>query len=576
MRPFLPARLIILLLGAWCLAAALEPPTGIAAILPGDDEQLPCGGSAVVVARRDGALIAITLEEALPAGDRPLRLLFPGGVPRTATVERRGVRTTALALRIPDVPGAAPLACADSDRAAVGLTVWTAGNASASLEHDGQVAISRGLVSGRYGIPADAPPVRGRAGRELSRYRGPVLELDAAVNDGNQGGAVLDDAGRLLGLVSLGCTRERRLGTAVPLRAVLADLGLDLPLAVPAPPIAAHAALAQAAQAVAPSVALVYLQRPGGLGNPEAVPRPPTAVDQAPLADREGLQRWWNMHYHQQQMFWTDQPVSAVCVDAERGLLITAASNLHGGATQGLVLAPDGGSVPCTVVATHAPLDLALLRAERPLPLTTARLSAARALRLGEAVGIVGRHQVGAEPTLTAGVVSATTRRRLRSDHAFRQTDAEGNYGSLGGPVVSADGALIGLVVMLGPEDDERPWLINSGVTLFVDAAAVAAALPALTAGTSTARGTFVGLGVTMDYSGKRPVVKAVGKDSGAERAGLKPGDLLESVAGVRIHDHMTIVRTLMRRTAGERVEVVVRRGGVPVTLLAELREIQE
>ena len=45
-------------------------------------------------------------------------------------------------------------------------------------------------------------------------------------------------------------------------------------------------------------------------------------------------------------------------------------------------------------------------------------------------------------------MVSATTRLRLRSDYAFRQTDAEGNYGNLGGQVV-AEVAGIGGVDMV-------------------------------------------------------------------------------------------------------------------------------
>jgi serine protease Do len=164
----------------------------------------------------------------------------------------------------------------------------------------------------------------------------------------------------------------------------------------------------------------------------------------------------------------------------------------------------------------------------------------------------------------------------MRSDYAFRQTDAEGNYGNLGGPVITADGAVVGLSVLLGPDDEERPWLINSGVTLFVDGGAVMAALPDLMAGRSTQRGTFVGMGVTMDYSGQRPVVGRIRPGSGAEAAGLRPGDELESVAGVRIADHMSITRTLLRRKAGERVQVVVRRAGNQVPLLVELRDFQE
>lgn len=568
------------LLLTWVLSAgAFEIPTGIIALPAPDDEQAPCGGAAVVLGcDEDGSLRAVTLAEALPVGDI-IRVTLPGGARRQAVVVVRGTSTTAVLLRIAAGPSGTalkPVACADSNGVTVGTTVWTAGNASASLEYDGVVAVSRGIVSGRYDIPFDMPPVRGRAGRVLSQYRGPVLEIDAAVNDGNQGGALLDNAGRLVGLVSLGCARERRLGTAIPLRAILADLGLAPVLERPASGDPEHVALALAAARIAPALALIYLQRPDGLGNSEAVPRPNVAVDEAPLSDREQVQRWWNVYYHQQQMFWTDQPVTAVCVDAQQGLLITAASNLHGGAQQGQILLPTG-PVACSVVAEHLPLDLALLKAERALSLAEVTFAGQQELPIGRSVGIIGRHQVEAGWTFTMGVVSATTRRRLRSDYAFRQTDAEGNYGNLGGPVITAQGAVVGLSVLLGPDTEERPWLINSGVTLFVDGGAVTAALPDLIAGKSTQRGTFVGLGVRVNYvPGQRPHVKTVTPGSGAALAGLKPGDVLDSVDGLRIADHTTIVRTLMRRKAGEKIPVVLRRNGTPMTLLIELKEIPE
>lgn len=565
----------LVLIACFYKAFAYDVPTGIVALSWHDDDKSPCGASAVILERDATGFIAVTLEEALPVPEQKICATFPGGYRRTVTILSRGKKTTAVLLHIEDVAGINPLSCADSDELHIGSTIWTAGNASASLESDGQVAMSRGMVSGRYDIPNDAAPVRGRAGRELSRYRGAVFEIDAAVNDGNQGGAVLDNAGNLVGLVSLGCARERRLGTAIPVRAVLADLGLELPLNVPAPSMVEHRALAAAAESLSPAVVLAYLERPNGLGNPEALIRPNLFVDEAPFVDRERLQNWWNAYYHQQQMFWTDQPICAICVDPARGLLITSASNLHGEATRGSVLL-SSGRVSCVVRATHAPLDLALLQADRPLPVPRMALSTAHALPLGQALGIIGKHQSDSSYTLTSGVVSATTRRRLRSDYAFSQTDAEGNYGNLGGPVIDEHGAVVGMTVLLGPDDTERPWLINSGVTLFVDAAAITAALPSLEAGQSTERGSFIGLGVSMDFTGKKPRIIAIRKGSGAEKAGLAVGDELESVAGMRIIDHMSIVRSLMKRKAGEQIAVVVRRHGAATTVMAELAEISE
>jgi S1-C subfamily serine protease len=499
----------VLVVAAWLAATVgpgMEVPGGLIALPPGPGAQVPCGGTAVVVSD-DG--LALTLEEALPLSGpdpaAPLAVILPDGSRRPATIVRRGLATTAVLLRLAGPPGAAlkPLALADSAALRLGDTVWTAGNVFGAIALNGDPALSRGLVSGRYAIPADEPPVRGRGGRILSAYRGAVLETDAAVNDGNQGGALLDAAGRLVGLVSLGTARERRLGTAVPIDLVLRDLGLDLPLATQAPQDdPTLAALVRAAEAAAPAVALVYLERLTGLGNPEAVPRPPRLVDEAPSYERERLQGWWDAYYHQQQMFYTDQPVTALVVDPAAGLLLTAASNLHGDAERGQVLLPDGATIPCAVLATHQPLDLALLKAERPLPLPALTLADAPRLAVGTPVALIGRHRLDGGHTLTSGVISAANRQDRRTGIAFAQTDAHANYGNLGGAVVDADGAVVGMLVLLGPHEQrwlsaheerwlgahEEHWLgqLNSGVALLVDSAAIRQALPTLIKGQST------------------------------------------------------------------------------------------
>lgn len=563
---------LALLLALANASAALDAPSGVVGLPVAEKEQLPCGGAAVVISA-DG--LALTLEEALPSADgKTLTVILPGGKRRQAVIVKRGTTTTAVLLRISDLPATVtPLTLADSASLHVGDAVWTAGNSFGALEEDGAAAISRGVISGHYIIPADSPPVRGRGGRILSTYRGDVLETDAAVNDGNQGGALLDDAGRLVALVSLGSARERRLGTAIPLHLVLRDLGLErAPESASAPANELGRALVRAAGAVAQGMALVYLERTGGLGNPQAVPRPPRLVSEVPAHERERTQRWWDAYYHQQQMFYTDQAVSALVLDAEGGLLLTAASNLHGDAERGEVLLP-GGAIRCQLVARNLPLDLALLKAERALPLSAITLAPSPQLAVGQAVAVVGRHTGDGGFTVTSGVVSATTRRREQNDALFAQTDAHANYSSLGGAVIDAGGAVVGMPVLLGPDDDVQPWAINSGVALFVDSSTMLRALPLLKQGMSTRKAPIVGLGVQLRPAadGHLDIVH-VTKGTGAEAAGLKVGDSIRQADGVDVTSHLVLSRILVRHRAGDHIDVLVVRAGEPLTVPVEIK----
>jgi len=560
-----------------CLSSALDAPSGVIALPADRAEQVPCGGAAVVLGS-DG--LAVTLAEALPtsaakaADGFQFTVVLPGGLRRTATIVKHGTITTAVVLRIADLPkGITPLRLGDSGVAKVGDITWTAGNAFGALEEDGAAAISRGIVSGRYAIPADSPAVRGRGGRVLSEYRGEVLEIDAAVNDGNQGGAALDNAGNLIGLVSLGSARQRRLGTVVPIHLITKDLALDLPVVRSAVATDGRTqALVHAAATVAPGLALVYLERTKGLGNPQSVPRPPRLVDEVEKHERERLQRWWDAYYHQQQMFYTDQAVTALVIDAKNGLLLTTASNLHGDSDRGEVLLPSG-SIPFTVLATHLPLDLAVLKAERALPVAEATLAASPQLAVGQGVAVVGRHTGDNGFTCTTGVVSTTTRRTHQNDAVFAQTDAMANYGSLGGAVVDSLGAVVGMMVLLGPDGDDWPWAINSGVALFVDSATITRALPRLKDGTSTKRAPIVGLGVQMKYvAGNRPIITGVTKGTGAEEAGVMSGDVLLKVDGFDAGSHMGVTRALVRHRAGDLVPVTLERDGKELTLQVEIR----
>ena len=542
-------------------AAAVQAVCAVPAPAPaGGGERELIGGSAVVIAAGQALSVLEAFQEPVTVGSEVM-LTLPGGIRRAARVERVGLTSTAVLLRL-DTSGCPVLPTADPQALSVGAPVWTIGNATGAIEDDGQGAVSRGTLSGRYELPADAPVMRGRAGRVLSNYRGPVFEIDAAVNDGSEGGAVVDAAGRVVGLASLAFARERRLGTAIPIDRLLADVGLP-------PPGSGMAPLAAAALPVPPGIVLIGFDRPQGLGNPEAVPRPPRTPDQVPAYDRPRLERWWDAYHHSQQVLWTDSPASALLIDAQAGLVLTAASHVRG-AVGGRLLTVTG-TPRVRVLAIDAPLDLALLTADGPIDLAPTVIEPS-VPALGDPIAIVARHRTEVGPTRTAGIVSCGGRRLDKAGLGFMQLDARANYGSLGGAVVGAQGRVAGMVVRSSPE---APWLINSGVTLAVDGATIAAALPALLAGTSRDQLPFLGLGVRFLPDASRVTIDIVLPASPAAAAGMQTGDVIVAVDGRPAASSVAVTRALMHHRAGDQVEVVLERGGQPLALTVTLQELE-
>jgi S1-C subfamily serine protease len=552
-----------LVLGGWSALSAAEEILACSPAVWGlpDSPEGFIGGSAVVVAGG----YALTLQEAFVkpvAVGEQLTLVMGDGRRGLATVKAVDEPSTGVLLAC-DTSGVTPMALADVSQMTIGSTVWTLGNSSGAVVDDGVAALSRGVLSGRYVLPADGLPMRGRGGRILSLLQGPVCEIDAAVNDGDQGAAVVDAAGHLLGLASLASARERRLGTMVPLLRLLPLLSTAhaaLPLLLPG---------VSDANIVAdpPGLVVLSFDRFQGLGNPEAVPRPPKTREQVPVYERERLDRWWDRYYHDQQILWTDSPAPGVVLDPARGTLLTAAANLHGGATSGRVLLPGGASIPFSVLAVDVSLDLAVLIASAPLPLPAATIATSSPVG-GEPVSVVAQHRLDAPPTRTVGHVSCRQRRLQQSGSGLLQIDARTNYASLGGAVLDPQGRIVGLVVMSGPE---APWLINSGVTLAVDGATINAALPSLLAGKTRERLPTLGLGVVLALDEDLLVVRRVTPGTGAAQAGIRVGDVVIAVEGRPVSSAAAVSRVLLQHRALEIVNVQIRRHGklhaLPVTL---------
>ena len=137
----------------------------------------------------------------------------------------------------------------------------------------------------------------------------------------------------------------------------------------------------------------------------------------------------------------------------ENGTILT---NLHvvAGAKRLTVTFYDGMESEAVIVGLHPENDLAVIRAKKiPDDLPPATMGASGRLKPGDEVVAVG-FPFGIGPSVSAGVVSGTGR-SFRSPKGERmlsgliQFDAAANSGNSGGPLITMDGEVVGIVTAI-------------------------------------------------------------------------------------------------------------------------------
>ena len=161
----------------------------------------------------------------------------------------------------------------------------------------------------------------------------------------------------------------------------------------------------------------------------------------------------------------------------------TILTNLHvvAGAKRIGVVFADGHQSEATIVGVRAEHDLAVIRAKSiPDDLSAATLRSTADLRVGDEVVAVG-FPFGIGPSVTSGVVSGL-RREYHSPEGKRlltnliQFDAAANPGSSGGPLLTTDGEVVGIVTgILNPA--KEPVFIGIGFAVPIENAAAAVGL---------------------------------------------------------------------------------------------------
>jgi S1-C subfamily serine protease len=176
-----------------------------------------------------------------------------------------------------------------------------------------------------------------------------------------------------------------------------------------------------------------------------------------------------------------EKKVGTGVVVVDKGLILT---NLHvvAGAKLIKVVFADGTESEAAVVGLQRENDLAVLQAKIiPDDLSPANLGSTRDLAVGDHVVAVG-FPFGIGPSASAGVVSGLNR-EFRSPEGDRlltnliQFDAAANLGNSGGPLVNANGEVVGIVTAILNPTEQRVF-IGIGFAVTMESAATAIGLP--------------------------------------------------------------------------------------------------
>ena len=259
------------------------------------------------------------------------------------------------------------------------------------------------------------------------------------------------------------------------------------------------------------------------------------------------------------------------------------ATNKHvvDGAYDITVILSDGEALQATVVYESPVIDVAFIRVHADHPLPAAVLARGDALKLGQRVVAIGNPQ-GLGISVSAGIVSALDRNLKQSPYdRYIQTDAAINPGNSGGPLFDLSGEVVGM--------DSISWVAgenagSDGLGFAIPGSSIAFLIDQLRQDGHIRCGT---LGVkgqkltatmrnALSFPGNNGVIiAAIDKNSVADQAGLRLGDVIQSFNGDKLYD-ITALNHAACFALGQSVSMEVWRDGKSLPMQLVMTKVED
>lgn len=261
------------------------------------------------------------------------------------------------------------------------------------------------------------------------------------------------------------------------------------------------------------------------------------------------------------------------------GLIITN-NHVIANAKRVVVQLPDETRVDATVSRGDPESDVAMLRVDPPTELQTVEMGDSDKLEIGDWVLAIGS-PFKLEATVSAGIISGKNRRIDRIKRSsMLQTDAAINPGNSGGALIDLDGKVVGISTAIATRSgfyqgvgfaipiNQARWIADElDQHGKVRRAAIGTTLVEL-------KPRIAKQFKLEPYSGI--LVYQIIKDSVAEKAGIKPLDVIVAFAGEKVVDSTELQEAIERQPIGSTQPITVMRGGERIELQVQLATVDD
>ena len=232
----------------------------------------------------------------------------------------------------------------------------------------------------------------------------------------------------------------------------------------------------------------------------------------------------------------------------------------------------DGRKLPARLVGSDPESDLAVLRVEAGGKLPAIVFASNDSLRVGDVVLAIG-NPFGVGQTVTSGIVSALGRTHLgiNTFENFIQTDAAINPGNSGGALIDAAGHLVGINTAIFSQSGG-----SMGIGFAIPVSLAREVMEQIIRTGMVTRG-WIGVEVqeiTPELAesfglpdGRGALIAGVVRGAPADRAGIRPGDVLLAVEGREVHDAQSMLDAIAALRPGSNARLMVRREGRQIEL---------
>jgi 2-alkenal reductase len=278
---------------------------------------------------------------------------------------------------------------------------------------------------------------------------------------------------------------------------------------------------------------------------------------------------------------------------SQDGYIVTNNHVVEGAESLAVTFA-DGSRHDATLIGTDPLVDIAVIRIKDAVP-AIAPLGDSDALQPGETVIAIGSPLGDFKNSVTAGVVSALNRTVPGSgQEGLIQTDAAINHGNSGGPLVNLRGEVIGINTLVvrggGATGDQAEGLGFSVPSKTVKQVSdqliqtgkiehpyLGITYSMIDADIAAQQNLPVQNGALVGASG--PNAQAVLPGTPAAKAGVKDGDIITAVGGIKLDSNTSLRGALMQHKPGDTITLDVLRDGktlaLDVTLVARPADLQ-